>query len=277
MMPERLAIAIELARKGHWKLFAAKTLRTLGLRAALDRLTCEIVLPGEPAIRPLRVHLELGDVISDDICRYGEWEPVLSRRILSHARSGGVLVDVGANLGYFSLLWAAANESNQAHALEASPRIFRKLVRNVRLNRLESRIRSYEMALSDREGVSAFEPGPEEQTGWGGLVDTRTAGVIDVETTRLDVLFADLRRIDVLKIDVEGADTRVLLGAERLLCERRIGAVFFEQIIDRMADLGIAPGDAMTFLARCGYSVRRIIDPRYEGDGRITEWEALPR
>jgi len=276
-MIERLATALELARKGYWTLFAAKTLRTLRLHAVLDRLTCRIAIPGELSIRPLRLHVELGDVISDDICRYGEWEPVLSRRLLAHAHRGGVLVDIGANIGYFSLLWAAAGPSNRVHAVEAAPRVFRKLVRNVCLNRLESRIRTYEVALSDREGVSAFEPGPEEQTGWGGLVDTSTVGAIEVATTRLDTLFADLPRIDVLKIDVEGADMRVLRGGERLLRDRRIGTIYFEEIIDRMAALGIAPGDAAAFLESCGYSVSRVVDPRYEGDGRITEWQAVPR
>ena len=50
-----------------------------------------------------------GDVISDYIAFTGEYEPHLTRRVLALARHGGTLVDVGANLGYFALLWAAAN------------------------------------------------------------------------------------------------------------------------------------------------------------------------
>src|SRR5262249_33844498 len=50
VMIERLATALELARKGYWTLFAAKTLRTLRLHAVLDRLTCRIAIPGEPPI-----------------------------------------------------------------------------------------------------------------------------------------------------------------------------------------------------------------------------------
>jgi FkbM family methyltransferase len=273
----RLVTALDLARKGHWTLFLARTFRTLELTGALDRLTCRVDVPGEPAVSGLRLHVELGDWISDDLCRDGVWEPLLTRHLLDHAKRGGVLVDVGANLGYFSLLWAVAAPGNRVYAFEASPRIFPKLVRNVRLNRLEGRIRPFEVALSDREGLSAFDPGPGEQTGWGGLLDASAAGTLEVVTSRLDTLFAHLPRVDVLKIDVEGADTRVLRGAERLLRERRIGAVYFEQITDRMASLGIAPGDAADLLSSCGYAVSRLRDPKYEGgDGRVTEWQALP-
>jgi len=276
-LTSRLVTALDLARKGHWTLFLARTFRTLGLTGALDRLTCRIEVPGEPATRGLRLHVELGDWISDDLCRDGVWEPLLTRHVLERAKRGGVLVDVGANLGYFSLLWAAAAPENRAYAFEASPRVYPKLVRNVRLNRLEERIRPFEVALSDREGLSAFDPGPGEQTGWGGLLDSSAAGTLEVVTTRLDTIFAHLPRIDVLKIDVEGADTRVLLGAERLLRERRIGAVYFEQFTDRMAALGIAPGAAIDLLSSSGYVVSRLRDPKYEcGDDRVTEWEAHP-
>src|SRR4051794_19965608 len=61
-----------------------------------------------------------GDVISDCIAFTGVWELKLSRRLHKIARSGGVMVDIGANLGYFSLLWAAATPNNHCFSFEAS-------------------------------------------------------------------------------------------------------------------------------------------------------------
>lgn len=57
----------------------------------------------------------------------------------------------------------------------------------------------------------------------------------------------------MLKIDVEGADTLVLRGAEALLRARRIGTIFFEDNLTRMAKLGIARGEAQALLESCGY------------------------
>ncbi len=275
-MLARLIAAGEMARKGHWTLLVAKTLRAIGLRPALARMTCRVKPPGETFARDLRIHVELGDVISDDICRYGDWEPVLSREIVERARGGGLLVDVGANLGYFSLLWAAAHPGNRVWAFEASPRVFPKLVRNLRLNGLDGPIQTFQVALSDRDGISAFDLGPLEQTGWGGLADAPGPGSVNVATVRLDTVLSTIPRIDVLKTDVEGADTRVLRGAERALRARRVGAIYFEQSRARMAALGIEPGAPQRFLEDCGYAVSRVLDPRYEGDEEVTQWRALP-
>jgi FkbM family methyltransferase len=276
-MFERVITAVDHARKGQWTLFAAKTLQTLKLRRGLRRLTCRIDIPDEPVTHGLRLYVELGDWISDDICRYGVWEPVVTRYILAHARKGGVLVDVGANLGYYSLLWARAHASNRVYAIEASPRVFPKLMRNVRLNRLESRIRAFEIAVSDRDGLCSFAPGAVEQMGAGGLAESRGPHTIEVVTICLDTLFAGCPRIDVLKTDAEGYDTHILRGAERLLRDKRIGAVYFEQITDRMAELGVAPDEAATILERCGYGVTRLPGPYQADDGRVTQWQALPR
>jgi FkbM family methyltransferase len=269
---DRFATATDLVRKRHWTLFAAKTLRTLRLGVALRRMTCAIHIPYESTTRGLRLHVELGDWISDDICRYGVWEPDLTRSIITHARRGGVLIDVGANLGYFSLLWAVARADNRVYAIEPSPRIFAKLTRNVRLNRLEDRVRACEIALSDRDGRGCFSPGPVEQTGWGGLTDAPAPDTIEVQIARFDSLFASHSYIDVLKIDAEGCDTRVLHGAERMLRERRIGAVYYEQFADRMADLGIDAGEAAVLLKGCGYAVSCL---NQADDGRVSEWQAL--
>jgi FkbM family methyltransferase len=269
----RIGTAADLAQKRHWSLFAAKTCRMLGWEFALHRLTCAIQVPGEPSLRKLRVYMELGDWISDAICRSGQWEPTLTRAIVAHARQGGLLVDVGANFGYYSLLWAAARPDNRVFAIEASPRVLAKLTRNVRLNRLQDQVHIVQLALADRDGVGYFAPGPEAQTGWGGLTNNQDAATISTELARLDTRFASLPYIHVLKIDAEGGDTLVLRGAEQLLRKRRIGAVYYEQITDRMADLGIDADEAAKLLGRYGYAVSCVYRA---DDGRVSEWQALP-
>ncbi|OGU03640.1 MAG: hypothetical protein A2085_00720 [Gemmatimonadetes bacterium GWC2_71_10] len=86
---------------------------------------------------------------------------------------------------------------------------------------------------------------------------------------RLDDLAAQehLAHIDVLKVDVEGADTWVLQGAERLLAERRITHVFFERNDARMASLGLRFDDTLRFLDSVGYRARPV---------SANEWHAMP-
>jgi hypothetical protein len=66
----------------------------------------------------------------------GVYEQKMSKHIAQMARVGGTMVDVGANFGYFSLIWAAANIANIAMAFEASPRNVKFLQDNVDSNRL---------------------------------------------------------------------------------------------------------------------------------------------
>ncbi len=220
----------------------------------------------------LQMELHPGDIISDCIHAHGVWEEALSQRLLAIARdSGGLLVDVGANLGYFSLLWAKSRADNQVLAFEASPRIYPKLFRNVALNGLDRQISSLPTALGDRLGVLDFVLGPEKQTGWGGLLNDPNQASCKVVCTRLDELAPDAH-IRVLKIDVEGADTLVLKGCEQLLRRRQIDEIVYEQNAPRMSRLGIEPGEARTYLESLGYAVEPIAEP----DAAVSEWRAVP-
>jgi hypothetical protein len=126
-------------------------------------------------------------------------------------------------------------------------------------------------------GLGTFALRSAEQMGAGGLAEGSEPDTIEVITTSLDTLFGSLPRVDVLKVDAEGSDTRILWGAEHLLREHRIGAVYYEQFTDRMAELGIHAGEAASFLEDCGYVVSLLPAASVADDGRVTEWQALPR
>jgi len=210
-----------------------------------------------------------GDVISGNIAFTGFYEWDLSRRIVGHARRGGLLVDVGANMGYFSLLWAGTNPTGRVVAVEASPRNIGLLRNNVKQNRLEDRITVIPHAAGDHAGSITFDAGPAEQTGWGGISRGPSANTITVPMVRID---EELRGtdIEVLKIDVEGSDTLVLLGCEGLLKERRIRTIYFEQNRHRMEQLGIPPDNAVRFLRGAGYECRPL-------GADAMEWIAFPK
>src|SRR5436305_1072456 len=82
----------------------------------------------------------------------GFYDLELSRQLAVLARQGGLLVDVGANAGYFICLWAALNPSNAVYAFEPSPRNLQMLRRNASVLRDLGRLKILDCALGKEEG-----------------------------------------------------------------------------------------------------------------------------
>ncbi len=93
--------------------------------------------------------LVCGDVISGQIAVNGFYELGLSRELRNLAREGGQCLDVGANLGYFTLLWLAGNSANSVVAVEASPRNQEAIRDNLAYNGLTDRAKLLACAAGD--------------------------------------------------------------------------------------------------------------------------------
>jgi FkbM family methyltransferase len=203
------------------------------------------------------------DVGHQQIAYLGYMERPLTEMMKAMAVRGGTLVDVGANYGYFTCLWAAANPANRVIAFEASPRNLGALRANVERNNLQESVIIVPNAAGRCAGRMRFSLGPETETGWGGLALEEEVNQVEVDVVSLsEFLNAQdpTSKVDVLKIDTEGADTWVLDGCESLLRTKRVQNIFFETNPARMAALGIAPDNAVTLLKRHGYRLNRIGD-----------------
>jgi len=209
------------------------------------------------------------------IATAGFYELPLTRTIARLGKEGGLMVDVGANYGYFSLLWAAQKTGNRAIAFEASPRNQQALRQNVDRNGFSVSVTLRSEAVGKEAGELRFHLGPEEQTGWGGLLQGKGEGnEVTVPVVALDEELADVPFVDVLKVDTEGADTWVLEGASRLLKEKKIGHIFFEENRTRMEQLDISQGRAKEVLDSFDYSLETVSG----GDeANLTEYRATPR
>jgi FkbM family methyltransferase len=209
-----------------------------------------------------------GDAISGSIAFNGFYELGLTKKISEHAARGGLLVDVGANMGYFALLWAGLSGTGKVIAFEAAPRNVALLENNIRRNHFEDRIAVIPKAAGDRPGTVTFDTGPKEQTGWGGIAAGDPENSIVVPMERLDEQLPD-DPIEVLKIDTEGADALVLFGCERLLKTQKIKNIYFEENPDKIQRIGLAPGEAQRFLRKMKYECHCL-------DESGTEWFARP-
>jgi FkbM family methyltransferase len=159
----------------------------------------------------------------------GEYEGPVQEAIASMAREGDVFYDIGANLGYFSILAARlVGASGAVYAFEPVPANAAAVGRNARLNRFGN-IVVLEVAVSRRTGRSELYLA--RHVGGAALksagVPPDLAGSIAVDTSSIDdlVSFRRIRPPDVVKIDVEGAELDVLQGMRTVLRESNPGVI----------------------------------------------------
>lgn len=158
----------------------------------------------------------------------GRYEPLQPYLLFELARHCGceTFLDVGANIGLYSMLFAASDEDMSVHAYEPSPTTFEELKQNIALNGLE-RIRADRVAVSDQPGSVDFGV-VHDLSGANSIIQTsiHDSGTftkqLKVEAVRLDDQLDLTGRRICVKIDVEGHELCVLGGMRRLLRENQM-------------------------------------------------------
>lgn len=178
----------------------------------------------------------------------GTYEREQTRLFQQHIRPGATVLDVGAHVGYYTVLAAVlAAESGRVHAFEPNPRNADFLRRHVRINALAN-VRVEQAGVSDRAGTARFGFGTG--SGTGHLAE---GGAIEVRTIRLDDHCAEHGLAPTaVKIDVEGAEVSVLAGARETL-ERHRPVIFLST---HGPDVHAA---SLAFLRGLGYRVSPIL------------------
>ncbi len=144
--------------------------------------------------------------------------------------NGGVLVDVGANVGSVSLL--LADRINRAILFEPNPVAAARARENIAINQLPFEV--HELAVSDVQGTVELEdaggasPCNRTVIGFETKVRTRTVRRVALDEFLDDKLISS--EISVVKIDVEGHENAVICGMKRLLREKRPRLVMFEYL-----------------------------------------------
>ena len=179
---------------------------------------------------------------------YGTYEFAATRFFKTFLKAGMAVADIGANVGYFSLVAAQlVEESGDVYAFEPVPAIVKRLRRNVELNSFD-RVQVHERAVAGDTGEHVFyESNLAENQGVASLLpgDSRRDVGFRVQTVSIDDFIQSLRepRLDLIKIDVEGAETEVFAGAQKLLARPDAPALVFESFdvanhVDMLGSLG---------------------------------------
>lgn len=154
----------------------------------------------------------------------GSGEPAVQLAILRHLRPGMTFYDIGANIGFFSLLAARlVGPEGRVVAFEADPEVARRLREHAGRNQF-STISVEQKAVWSETGAVSFahaDPNLSPDRGLGRVVAGAAPGTTQLQAVSLDDFLRTSRAPDFLKCDVEGAEVEVFRGARRLLAEKR--------------------------------------------------------
>lgn len=218
------------------------------------------------------------------LLREGKYEPELVSFFKSSVVKDRDVIDVGANIGFFTVLGAKHLEYGRVLAAEPTPDAFRRLKENVALNGVGDRVVTYNGLVSSENTTKTMNivVGREEYSSMGEIVHPSARGerveVTPVTARTLDALVEDHDlRPGLIKVDVEGAEGYVFAGAHATLRKHR-PIVISELSRPLLEKNGSSPERVVGLLGECGYDVVDFWDRRVRpGNKDYTDILATPR
>lgn len=242
-------------------------------RIAYDLGARPLSLP-EPVFRPIRLlfrkvtgdylvimnfTLKLDSADSLQLTTNGVYEPVQSVVMDELSPFGGTVVDVGAHIGYHTLhLSRKVGPSGTVFSLEPNPDLVAILRENLAINNAHN-VRVIPRAAANRSGNRRLYLSPTN-TGDGRLYDPdRSRTSVDVEAVSLDELLVSVPGpVNLVKIDVQGAEPEVFLGMRKLIEEKRVDAFCSEFWPFGLRRFGSSPAMFLSELTDAGFDLYRI-------------------
>jgi FkbM family methyltransferase len=187
----------------------------------------------------------------------GHPEPGLRDLLLPRLRPGAFFVDVGANIGLYTVAAGyAVGQSGHVLAVEPTPRTAAVLTQNIRLNGLRERgvVTVAQLAAGETRGRARLGTHIED-SGHNSLFPTGDEDeVVEVDVVPLDDLVGEGRPVDVVKIDVEGAELAVLRGMRRVAAANPDIVVFAELAQEHLVRAGTSVEGLLAGAAELGWS-----------------------
>ncbi|MEO1145316.1 MAG: FkbM family methyltransferase [Cyanobacteria bacterium J06638_22] len=216
-----------------------------------------------------KIFLDTRDVsLAPHIIMEGLWEPWITAQLLSWVEPGMKVVEVGSNVGWFTLLLAQkVGDKGRVIAFEANSDLTQLAFDSLITNGYVDRVKLHNMAVSDATGELTFRIFSRYLGGSTlGRVKPRQLKKLGEELKEITVravaldefLTGATRKIDVMKIDVEGAEPKVFRGMQTLLKENEAIKIVMEYSPYQMRSCGHEPAKEMASLRQMGFKFYRI-------------------
>ena len=207
----------------------------------------------------------------------GTYEPAEYRFFTDLARDKKIVMDVGANIGWYSLNLAkmTAIPNVQIHAFEPVPSSYKQLLQNIALNRAQNQIVPHNIGLGSSSGEMVFYvPDFSGSTAASGRnlhpEETNERVKCQIRTADSFLMQENVPQVGLVKCDVEGAELLVLKGAKRLLEEDR--PVFILELLRKWSRaFDYHPNDVLMLLRGYGYGCWAIGNERLRFLNEVTD------
>ena len=196
------------------------------------------------------------------------YEPKITKLLLSNLKPGDTFIDVGAHIGYFSIVAASVvGPSGRVYCFEPEPTNYKQIIDHIRANGLKNVI-PFHGAASEETGVldlfveTGNDGGHAIWDLWEGPFHAKNPAAraqiqkLPVPSVSLDdYLLGSAQPIKAIKIDVEGAEVTVLRGAQKLLRQKRVPLVVCECHHSYLRCMGESEESLRNLMVELGYEV----------------------
>jgi FkbM family methyltransferase len=189
----------------------------------------------------------------------GIYEELETSILIQIAQMSSIMIDVGANVGYYAIeLGNRMKALSKIVAFEPVSQSFEQLNLNISLNNLESKVKTVQLALSNREEVIDLyipQVSGSSATSARNLHPQESFRIEEVKTTKLDSFLEsnNIEDCDLIKIDVEGAELFVIEGSMATI-RKNHPTIFAELLRKWSAEFSYHPNDVIDILASEGYN-----------------------
>ncbi|MCJ7515977.1 MAG: FkbM family methyltransferase [Dehalococcoidia bacterium] len=212
----------------------------------------KINLPGRNAPSTITVNLLM----------HGVWERFQTKLFKDSIHEGMVVVDIGAHIGYYTLLAAERVGKNGAvFAFEPDESNYDLLIKNIEQNEY-SNVTPVKKAVTSSTGTVKLFLNARESGEHSIIEDKRRQKVVLVDSVALDDFLDADCAVDVIKMDVEGAEMAALLGMSKVIARSPRLAMFTEFFPGALERAGVSPADYFNELQRHEFNIYLIDEPR---------------
>ena len=188
----------------------------------------------------------------------GNFESNNFQTIKSYLKDGDHVVDVGAHVGLYSLYFSKlVGEEGKVYSFEPEINNFKLLLKNIKLNHLNN-IYPKKIAISDRKGVGKLYL--SQKSNWDHRLfnpKDEKRNIVNVKKNKLDNIFHN-KRIDFVKIDVQGLEEKCLDGMSNLIIESRNLVLFIEFWPNGLREAGSKPEKFIKKIKSFGFKIYRV-------------------
>jgi len=203
----------------------------------------------------LNFSLNTKELIGWNIFFFGEYEPLTNKILKFCLKEGDIVIEAGANNGSETLLISKLIGRGIVYGFEPIPHVFQRLKTNIEINDLQGNVKIVDFALGEEDKTVQFNVFPKDFPNQGmSSKYLELSNKINIQQKKLDswVKEENLARIDFIKMDIQGAELDLLLGAEESILK-------FKPIIFTEADNELnMTKNLYNHLDKLGYSVYLI-------------------